>query len=170
MIFDEIISKLVFDEDELELLEIGIRKKLETEGKLEDDIRTTLKQAISRAETKQERTLATYVDADNDHIRELLGASLQKMKTEIDEMKNRLENLPNVSEWNAEKIREPLEYARTLSTRFKEFPPKKKRNVARAIFEHIVVHNKKIVGFRLKPLFQGIFQREVLTRSKKKKG
>ena len=170
LIFEEVISKLVFNEQELEILQFAIQKKLEQEWKIEEDMGWMLRQNIGRLEWDLERTLTVYVDETSAPLKSLLSVKLTGIQKDIEAAKNQLDNLPNVSEWNMEKIQEPLTYAKELATNFKSFPPRKKRWVAKAIFKHIIVHQWRIVNFRLKPLFQGIFHREVLTHSKKKKG
>ncbi len=74
-----------------------------------------------------------------------------------------LERLEN----EKEQIQEPLKYAKELATWFKNFPPKKKKHIAAAIFNSIVIQNKEIIYFDLKPLFKGIHKREVLTHPEK---
>jgi hypothetical protein len=105
------------------------------------------------------------IEIDND-LSEELGMMIKKIKRDIEEVRNRLNNFEDVAEYNQEQIQEPLKYAKELSTGFKNFSPRKKQHIAASIFHSIVIHDKKIVYFDLKPLFKGIYRREVLTSPK----
>lgn len=124
---EEIISKLVFDEEEMGLLKTAIEIRLESEGRLQQDVGKALRQELGRLEAESERTVKAYVDETLPFIKEKIRDNISKLAVEIEETKNRLANLPAVSERNAEMINEPLSYARELATNFKNFPPRKKR-------------------------------------------
>lgn len=47
---------------------------------------------------------------------EELGIAIKKIKREIEEIKNRLNNFDDVAEYNKEQIEEPLKYAKELAT------------------------------------------------------
>jgi uncharacterized protein YjbJ (UPF0337 family) len=124
---EEIISKLVFDEDEMNLLKTAIEIQLASEGKLQEDVGNLLRKKLGRLEGESERNVKAYVEETLPFLKEKIRDQISKLEVEIEETKNRLANLPAVSEMNAEMINEPLSYARELATNFKNFPPRKKR-------------------------------------------
>lgn len=124
---EEIISKLVFDEDEMNLLKTAIEIRLESEGKLQEDVGNLLRKKLGRLEGESERNVKVYVAETLPFLKEKIRDQISQLEIEIEETKNRLANLPAVSERNAEMINEPLSYAKELATNFKNFPPRKKR-------------------------------------------
>jgi hypothetical protein len=113
-------------------------------------------------ESEKELYVKRYGKETDDDMIEELGIAIKKIKREIEEIKNRLNNFDDVAEYNKEQIEEPLKYAKELATGFKNFPPRKKQHIAAAIFNSIVIQDKEIVYFDLKPLFKGIYKRGVL--------
>ncbi|MEI2677570.1 MAG: hypothetical protein V9G29_06725 [Burkholderiaceae bacterium] len=77
-------------------------------------------------ESEKELYVKRYGKETDDDMIEELGIAIKKIKRDIEEIKNRLNNFDDVAEYNKEQIEEPLKYAKELATGFKNFPPKKK--------------------------------------------
>ena len=163
LLFEKIISKLVFNALELRLLEKVIRHELQKQWKLQEDTKQKLKIEVARLKTEKDVYMKKYGKEQDEEIAEELTKMIKKLKYEITDLENRLNNFDDVSEYNNEQVREPLRYAKELATGFLWFPERKKQHIAEVIFETIVVYKKEIVYFKLQPLFEGIYQRNVLT-------
>ncbi len=162
MIFDKVISKLKLNAFDLKMLEKVIQFELEKQWKLQEDTKHKLNQELGRLESEKELYVKRYGKETDDDMIEELGIAIKKIKREIEEIKNRLNNFDDVAEYNKEQIEEPLKYAKELATGFKNFSPRKKQHIAASIFNSIVIQNKEIIYFDLKPLFKGIYKRGVL--------
>ena len=97
---------------------------------------------------------------------EELGILIKQARQKIGDLENMLANTDDVFEYNEEQVQSALKYAQELTTGFHSFPQGKKQNILAAIFKTIVIYKKEIVYFELKPLFQGIYERAVLTTIK----
>lgn len=61
------------------------------------------------------------------------------------------------------KIKENLFFAKELAIGFLSFPEWKKKGIISALFKYIIFYKKELIDFELKPLFNWIYNRKVLT-------
>ena len=169
ILYEEVISKLILDESELRIMEFTIQAILEQKGEIETNANFSLQQKIGRLEASKKKTLDFYVNEPDEDVRDDLKEKLRDIKAELIEAQNQLNVLPEVMRDGRDKINESLYYAKELATQFPSFPEKKKKAVIKAIFQYAVFDKKKLIDYRLRPLFQGIFDRKVLTTPKSKR-
>ena len=169
ILYEEVISKLILNDSELRIMEFTIRAILEQKGEIETNTNFALQQKIGRLEADKKRTLDFYVNEPDEDVRDDLKEKLRGIKTELEELRNQLNVLPDVVQEGKDKIQESLFYAKELATQFPTFPEKKKKSVIKAIFQYAVFDKKKLIDYELRPLFKGIFARKVLTTPKGKR-
>lgn len=166
MIFDSIISKLKMNNVEIAILEKVVRFELEKQWKLKIDTRVNITQELWRMKAEKDRLTKRYWDEEDAELAEELGILIKQARQKIGVLENMLANTDDVFEYNKEQMEEILKYAKGLTTDFHSFPQRKKQHILAAIFKSIVMYKEEILYFELKPLFNGIYQRSVLTRQK----
>ncbi len=163
MIFDNIISKLKMNNLEISIVEKVIRFELQKQWKLKIDTKDNLTQELGRLKAEKDRLAKRYWDEEDEELAEELGMLIKQARQKIGVLENMLANTDDVFEYNKEKMEEILKYAKELTTGFLSFPQRKKQHILAAIFKTIVIYKNEIIYFELKPLFNGIYQRVVLT-------
>jgi DNA invertase Pin-like site-specific DNA recombinase len=169
MIFDSIISQLKMNNVEIAILEKVVRFELEKQWKLKVDTRVNITQELWRMKAEKERLTKRYWDEEDEELAEELGILIKQARQKIGVLENMLANTDDVFEYNKEQMEEILKYAKGLTTDFHSFPQRKKQHILAAIFKTIVIYKGEILYFELKPLFNGIYQRAVLTGQKNDK-
>ncbi len=166
VLYEKIISKIVFDDIELEILEKVIKNELKEKWIIEDSINTKLKQELWILKKYKDNLLDLYINS-NEYVRPQIEDKMKIADEQIRGIENKLIILPDVIEEENQKIKESLYYAKELAKEYLNFPLWKKQAVISSIFKYVIFNKKELIDFELKPLFKGIFNRKVLTSKKK---
>ncbi len=168
LLFDNIISKIQLDEKHLKVIEMIINQKLLELWKIEEDKWTRIRETISIKKEKLEDYFYKYEAEDEWFMKNKYKSLFNQLNAEIVELEKELEELPEKIEEEKSDTKELLEYAKEVWNSFIDYPRIKKQKMAKEIFEYIIIKDKEIVDFRLKPLFNMILKKdEVLTLYKK---
>lgn len=105
-------------------------------------------------------------ERDND-IRQIAREKYEKAKIEREKIENQIKVLPDVIEDDRKIIKERVGYIEEIGGNFTTYPTSKKKALLNAMFEYIIIYQKKVIQFRLKPFFEVVYERKVLTSKNK---
>lgn len=159
----EIISKLHLTNEELlifrELISIDL-EKLKYE---EIDIKGNLEKNLEALTKEVERLKDRIVNEPDEELLDAIRKKYYKAKEEKEVAENQLKVLPDVMEDDRKKITEYIGYIEEISDNLLNYSLSKKRALLKAIFEYVILYDKKIVKFKLKPFFEFVYNRKIPT-------
>lgn len=165
-VFSRIISKIVPSPEDIEMFEWLVKERFKAVG----EWRHTTNEVLAKKKTTLENTKRNYLKqvANSDNSEEE-AAEFRKLArgcdAEIQEINNQIAAAASIAQDDTDKVKDRLRYFRDLSKDFFSFPREKRREIVRAIFDHIIYYQKNIVDFRLKKPFDGLLKAgKVLTR------
>ncbi len=159
IIYEDFIKWIIFSDFEKEIFEEIITYKLKQLWKIKEDTNSRLKKRLTELEKVKKDLISDYRSITNEIVREELEKDLEKNKEEIIKTEEELKKLPNNLSRKEEHLKEYIYYINKLWTHFRIFPRIKKQKLIKAMFDFIIIENKKIVSYKLNPIFEFAIKR-----------
>lgn len=163
LIMTEIISKLRMTPEEISLFEDIITLDLERLKSEKKDVSGELEASLKNARDDEAYYKERVAEERDQEIREIAREKYEKARIEREKLENQIKVLPDVIEDDRKKIEERVGYIKEIGDNFPTYATSKKKALLNAMFEYIVVYQKKVIQFRLKPFFELVYNRKVLT-------
>ncbi len=154
IIYTDFIKWIQFSDKEKEIFEKVIAYKLQQLWEYKENTSRKLKQRLVNLKKEKEKAFKEYRSETDSLIKEMLLEDLHKIDNDYKKIETEIENLPEGNKEDSNNINDYVFYINKLWSHFKLFPKYKKQKFIRAMFERIVLENKKIVDFKLNPVFE----------------
>lgn len=154
---------LKFTAEEKDLYLELIKSRIGSTDTPEEIQRKSLEANIETEKSAIDRLQRKIVKENDDTIYALLCAEFSESNKRLKQFESELEQIPTATKDDLERFEEFAEYIDRIAEDFHNLPPRKRANIADVIFEFAVFYRKELIDFKLKPFFQVVYDRGVLT-------
>lgn len=165
LLMKEIISKLNLTDEEVSIFQELIAIDLDKLKSEEVDVHWELEHQLSKIIKDLLYFKERVVEERDEDLREIAREKYEKAKKDKEETENQLKVLPDVIEDDRKKIKEYVWYIEEIKENLLSYSITKKRALLKTIFEYVIISDKNITEFKLKPFFEFVYNRKVPTGS-----